>query len=182
MLTAAVLAPSIFALPAAAQQSEPAVAPAPVASVGAQVPVQTVVPSPTPVDARFATPLIAPSTTERTADVGAISTAAPAVASATTASATTSTTVSSETTAPAAVAPHIAASRAGVAPVAAKRVNAAEAAAAADQHMGAGENVALMVVGGAAFVTGLIVGGGGGTAIAIGGAAIGLWGLYNYVK
>jgi hypothetical protein len=42
--------------------------------------------------------------------------------------------------------------------------------------------MALMVVGGAAFVAGLIIGGGAGTAIAIGGAAAGLYGLYQYLQ
>jgi hypothetical protein len=78
------------------------------------------------------------------------------------------------------VGPKIAVARVGVAPAAETRVDAASAAAA--QHMGAGENVAMMVVGGSALVAGLIIGGDGGAVVAIGGAAIGLWGLYNYIK
>jgi hypothetical protein len=58
----------------------------------------------------------------------------------------------------------------------------AAATAAAPQHLGEGQNVALMVVGGAALITGLVIGGDGGTLVAIGGAVIGLWGLFNYVK
>lgn len=54
------------------------------------------------------------------------------------------------------------------------------AAAASGLHQGQG--VALMVVGGAAMVGGLIVGHDAGTAIAIGGLAIGLVGLYQYVR
>jgi hypothetical protein len=39
-----------------------------------------------------------------------------------------------------------------------------------------------MIVGGAAFVAGLIIGGGAGTAVAIAGAAVGLYGLYLYLQ
>jgi hypothetical protein len=42
--------------------------------------------------------------------------------------------------------------------------------------------VALMVVGGAALLTGLIIGGNAGTAIAVGGAVVGLVGLYQYLQ
>lgn len=45
-----------------------------------------------------------------------------------------------------------------------------------------GQPVALMVVGGAAVLTGLIIGGGAGGAIAVGGAIIGLVGLYQYLQ
>lgn len=51
-----------------------------------------------------------------------------------------------------------------------------------DQHLGAGENLALMGVGAAGLIVGLIVGGKGGTGIAIGGALVGLYGLYRYLK
>ncbi|MFI5256188.1 MAG: hypothetical protein ACHQRK_02935 [Gemmatimonadales bacterium] len=47
---------------------------------------------------------------------------------------------------------------------------------------GYGQPVALMVVGGAALLTGLIIGGGAGTAIAVGGAVVGLVGLYQYLQ
>ncbi|NUS46007.1 MAG: hypothetical protein HOQ15_00230 [Gemmatimonadaceae bacterium] len=47
---------------------------------------------------------------------------------------------------------------------------------------GYGQPVALMVVGGAALVVGLIIGGGAGTAIAVGGAVAGLVGLYQYLQ
>ena len=46
----------------------------------------------------------------------------------------------------------------------------------------AGPNVALMVVGGAALVTGLVIGGDGGLIIATGGAVVGLVGLYRYMR
>ena len=42
--------------------------------------------------------------------------------------------------------------------------------------------VALMVVGGAALLAGLIIGGGAGTAIAVGGAVVGLYGLYEFLQ
>ncbi len=46
----------------------------------------------------------------------------------------------------------------------------------------AGQSVALMVVGGGALLTGLIIGGDAGTLISVTGVVIGLYGLYNYVK
>lgn len=45
-----------------------------------------------------------------------------------------------------------------------------------------GTNVALMVVGAAGLVAGLLIEGNAGTAIAIGGAVIGLIGLYMYLR
>lgn len=45
-----------------------------------------------------------------------------------------------------------------------------------------GQPVAMMVVGGAAIIAGAIVGGGGGYAISVGGAVIGLIGLYQYLQ
>jgi hypothetical protein len=71
--------------------------------------------------------------------------------------------------------------RAGIAPRESKTLTVNDNAAA-DRHVGAGQNVALMVVGGAALVTGLIIGGDGGTLLAVGGAVVGLFGLYNFVK
>lgn len=44
-----------------------------------------------------------------------------------------------------------------------------------------GSGVGLMILGGAALVTGLIIGGSAGTVIAVGGAIIGLYGLYVYL-
>ena len=55
-------------------------------------------------------------------------------------------------------------------------------APAADTHMGAGRNIALMVVGGAALIIGAVIGGTPGVLIAVAGAAIGLYGLYNFVQ
>lgn len=54
--------------------------------------------------------------------------------------------------------------------------------AAPARHGNYGQPVALMVVGGAAVLTGLIIGGGAGGAIAVGGAIIGLVGLYQYLQ
>jgi hypothetical protein len=44
-----------------------------------------------------------------------------------------------------------------------------------------GSGVGLMILGGAALVTGLIIGDDAGTVIAVGGAIIGLYGLYVYL-
>jgi len=45
-----------------------------------------------------------------------------------------------------------------------------------------GQDVAMMVVGGAALVVGSIVGGDAGTLMMVGGGVIGLVGLYRYVR
>jgi hypothetical protein len=44
------------------------------------------------------------------------------------------------------------------------------------------ESAALMIVGGAALLAGLVIGGGAGTALALGGALLGLYGLWMYVR
>ena len=49
-------------------------------------------------------------------------------------------------------------------------------------HVGAGSNVALMGVGAAAIVIGLLVGGDGGAMISIGGGVLGLYGLFRYLR
>ena len=59
---------------------------------------------------------------------------------------------------------------------------AAAEAVRMERHVGAGKNAALMIVGAAGIVTGAVVGGGAGTAIALGGAAVGLYGLYRFMK
>jgi hypothetical protein len=53
---------------------------------------------------------------------------------------------------------------------------------AAAPRGGYGQPVALMVVGGAAVLVGLIIGGSAGTVIAVGGAVAGLFGLYQYLQ
>jgi hypothetical protein len=55
-------------------------------------------------------------------------------------------------------------------------------ASAPARRAGYGQPVALMVVGGAALLTGLIIGNDAGTAIAVGGAVVGLVGLYQYLQ
>lgn len=45
-----------------------------------------------------------------------------------------------------------------------------------------GTSKAQMVVGGAAIVVGALIGGNGGSALALGGAVVGLYGLWNYLK
>ena len=57
-----------------------------------------------------------------------------------------------------------------------------ETTSAAPPRGGYGQPVALMVVGGVALLAGLIIGGGAGTAIAVGGAVIGIIGLYQYLQ
>ena len=52
----------------------------------------------------------------------------------------------------------------------------------ADVNVGAGRNLALMGVGAAAVVIGLLVGDTAGTAIAVGGGLVGLYGLYLFLK
>lgn len=75
--------------------------------------------------------------------------------------------------------PTVAASTVGIrAPSQAKSLNANSR----DAHMGAGTNVALMVVGGAALIVGAIIGGTAGILIAVAGAAIGLYGLYGFIQ
>lgn len=49
-------------------------------------------------------------------------------------------------------------------------------------RVGLGSNLALMGVGAAAVVIGLMVGGNGGTILALGGAVVGLVGLYRYLQ
>jgi hypothetical protein len=53
---------------------------------------------------------------------------------------------------------------------------------AAQRRAGLGQPVALMVVGGAALLAGLIIGDDAGTVIAVGGALVGLYGLYEYLQ
>jgi hypothetical protein len=51
-----------------------------------------------------------------------------------------------------------------------------------EAHLGAGRNLALMGVGLAGLIVGLVVGGGAGTAIAVGGGLVGLYGLYKFLQ
>lgn len=72
----------------------------------------------------------------------------------------------------------------GNATVGIQRTSTATAAAAPMQEarLGAGRNVALMVVGGAALIIGAAIGGTAGILIAVTGAAVGLYGLYNFIQ
>lgn len=54
--------------------------------------------------------------------------------------------------------------------------------AASPQKMGLGQARAMMIVGGAALLAGAIVGGDAGAIIMVGGAVIGLVGLYEYLQ
>lgn len=60
--------------------------------------------------------------------------------------------------------------------------NASKAPVAYDAHVGAGRNVALMVVGGAALIVGAVIGGAPGLLIGVAGAAVGLYGLYYFIQ
>ena len=51
-----------------------------------------------------------------------------------------------------------------------------------DRQPRAGSSVAMMGVGAAAIIVGSIIGGESGTIIAVGGAVIGLFGLYRYLR
>ena len=71
--------------------------------------------------------------------------------------------------------------RAGVrAPVAREEVRTPSTIAM--QNRGLSQAEVLMIVGGAAFLAGAIIGDDAGTLIMIGGAGIGLWGLYLYLQ
>jgi hypothetical protein len=52
----------------------------------------------------------------------------------------------------------------------------------ADDNANMGPNLALMGAGAAGVVVGLLIGGDGGTAIALGGGVVGLIGLYRYLR
>jgi hypothetical protein len=80
---------------------------------------------------------------------------------------------------PAPAGPRLEAVRLGVEPV---EVNAEAAGSAAMLQQGMGQSMALMIVGGAALVAGLVIGGDAGTILALGGAVIGLIGLYHYLR
>jgi len=79
--------------------------------------------------------------------------------------------------------PTVAAARSGIpAHVVTEDISAQEAADRAARGGGLGTGGALMIIGGAAFITGLIIGGGAGTALAVGGVLVAAYGLYIYLK
>jgi hypothetical protein len=51
-----------------------------------------------------------------------------------------------------------------------------------DASLGAGKNVAMMGVGIAGVITGVIIGGTSGTMVAVGGGVLGLYGLYRFLR
>lgn len=57
-----------------------------------------------------------------------------------------------------------------------------ESALTQDPRLGTGRNMALVIVGGAALVTGLLIGDDAGAILAVGGAVVGLYGLYQIMK
>jgi hypothetical protein len=59
---------------------------------------------------------------------------------------------------------------------------ASTSAPAFQDSINKGPNIAMMVVGGAALVVGLAIGGDSGNIIAVGGGVIGLLGLYRYMR
>lgn len=61
-------------------------------------------------------------------------------------------------------------------------LTAQESADRAAHGGGLGTGGALMIVGGAAFIAGLIIGGGAGTALAVGGVLVAAYGLYVFLK
>jgi hypothetical protein len=56
------------------------------------------------------------------------------------------------------------------------------APATAQRRGGSAPGTALMIVGGAAILVGLVLNNGAGNAIAVGGAVVGLYGLYQYLQ
>lgn len=79
--------------------------------------------------------------------------------------------------------PTIQSARAGVsAPVSVNATTTIDEHVMAQPHRGMGKSVALMIVGGAALVTGAIIGGGAGAVVAVAGAGVGLYGLYLYLQ
>lgn len=62
------------------------------------------------------------------------------------------------------------------------RVDASTKSTAAPIRRGAGQDVALMVVGVGAMIVGALVGDTAGTIIIIGGAGMALYGLYHYLE
>lgn len=66
--------------------------------------------------------------------------------------------------------------------VAVRHTSAADAPAPQPAARGHDRGVALMIVGGAAILTGVVIGNGAGYAISVAGAVVGLYGLYQYLQ
>ncbi|CAN5907358.1 hypothetical protein BH11GEM1_BH11GEM1_21890 [soil metagenome] len=80
------------------------------------------------------------------------------------------------------VAPAVAGPTRDAATVAVRHTAAADAAAPQPATRGHDRGTALMIVGGAAILTGLVIGNGAGYAISVAGAVVGLYGLYQYLQ
>ena len=78
--------------------------------------------------------------------------------------------------------PTIARAAVGARPLSQTTTTLDETEAAIQQRLGLGQARALMIVGFAALVIGLIMDNDPGTLIAIGGAVVGLYGLYHYLR
>jgi hypothetical protein len=70
----------------------------------------------------------------------------------------------------------------GARPLAQQPASLDEAEAAMQSRLGLGRARALMIVGFGAVIVGLLIGDDVGTLIAVAGAAVGLYGLYHYLK
>lgn len=70
----------------------------------------------------------------------------------------------------------------GVRPLSQKPATLDDAEAAMQSRLGLGQARALMIVGFAAVVVGLLMDNDPGTLIAVGGAVVGLYGLYHYLR
>lgn len=86
------------------------------------------------------------------------------------------------TLAPAEVAPTAAGPTRDAATVAVRHHAAADAPAPQPAARGHDRGTALMIVGGAAILTGVVIGNGAGYAISVAGAVVGLYGLYQYLQ
>lgn len=79
-------------------------------------------------------------------------------------------------------APAVAGPTRDAATVAVRHTGAANAASPQPATRGHDRATALMIVGGAAVLTGLVIGNGAGYAISVVGAVVGLYGLYEYLQ
>ena len=80
------------------------------------------------------------------------------------------------------VAPSVAGPTRDAATVAVRHTPAADAAAPQPPMRGHDRGTALMIFGGAAILTGIVIGNGAGYAISVAGAVVGLYGLYEYLQ
>jgi hypothetical protein len=112
--------------------------------------------------------------------VAVVAQSATTSAAATTSNAVTTPNATTPSVATQSAGPTTAASAVGIRAPVAERSNSK--AAAADPHLGAGQNVALMVVGGAALIIGAAIGDTAGILLGVAGAVVFLYGLYNFVQ